>query len=213
MFAGMDFCPHCGARAARVVDEAGAPIPCPGCRGDMRPVQIGSTPMYECASCASVWLNGGIFTQLCLDRQERGAVAAFIDVGVTTSNVQATTGGRVRYVPCPQCRKLMNRENFGRRSGVVIDICKPHGVWFERGELHSVIAFIESGAFEVARKAEEKRKEDERQVLLKQFEASGHSLSLSRSIDIQIRVNKSGVLNTGGPPESELAQALRMLFS
>src|ERR1043166_6027645 len=179
----------------------------------MRPVQIGSTPMYECASCASVWLNGGIFTQLCLDRQERGAVAAFIDVGVTTSNVQATTGGRVRYVPCPQCRKLMNRENFGRRSGVVIDICKPHGVWFERGELHSVIAFIESGAFEVARKAEEKRKEDERQVLLKQFEASGHSLSLSRSIDIQIRVNKSGVLNTGGPPESELAQALRMLFS
>ena len=34
---------------------------------------------------------------------------------------------------------MMNRQNFGRRSGVIIDVCKGHGVWFEPGELSAVL--------------------------------------------------------------------------
>src|ERR1044071_4064983 len=149
MFAGMQFCPHCGARAARVVDESAPPLVCPGCRAAMHAVAVGSTPFHECTECASVWLETATFTQLCMDREQRSAIGALI--GAAPTDVNPTVGLAVRYVPCPTCTKVMNRENFGRRSGVVIDVCKQHGVWFERGELHSVIRFIESGAFTEAK--------------------------------------------------------------
>src|SRR3712207_7758487 len=29
----------------------------------------------------------------------------------------------VRYRPCPRCARIMNRVNFARRSGVILDIC------------------------------------------------------------------------------------------
>jgi len=35
----------------------------------------------------------------------------------------------------------MNRINFGRTSGVIVDVCKKHGTWFDGGELTQVIAF------------------------------------------------------------------------
>lgn len=35
----------------------------------------------------------------------------------------------------------MNRKNFGKQSGVLVDVCTMHGVWFDRGELDVVAAF------------------------------------------------------------------------
>jgi Zn-finger nucleic acid-binding protein len=54
------------------------------------------------------------------------------------------------YVPCPVCRELMIRRNFGVSSGVVVDVCSHHGVWFDRGELAQVLAFCASGALDEA---------------------------------------------------------------
>ena len=46
----------------------------------------------------------------------------------------------------------MNRVNFGRRSGVVVDVCKPHGTWFDAGELTQAIEWVSSGGLELAKK-------------------------------------------------------------
>jgi len=201
MFAGMQFCPHCGVKASRIVDDSAAPLPCPGCRGEMRAVQVGSTPMHECASCASVWLYGDTFMQLCQDRQERGAVASII-AGPASIGVVPTVGTGVRYVHCPTCKKVMNRENFGRQSGVVIDVCKTHGVWFERGELRSVLAFIDGGGLERARVRDEARKIQERVSLEQAFKESARA---THHTSFSVRIDSS--------PESLLVEALRGLFS
>ena len=50
----------------------------------------------------------------------------------------------IRYRPCPVCRQLMNRFNFARSSGVILDSCKPHGIWFDPDELRRIVAFIRS---------------------------------------------------------------------
>jgi Zn-finger nucleic acid-binding protein len=50
----------------------------------------------------------------------------------------------------------MNRKNFGGMSGVVVDVCKKHGTWFDEGELPRVLEFVASGGLERA-----KRREDE----------------------------------------------------
>jgi len=49
---------------------------------------------------------------------------------------------RVVYRNCPKCRSSMQRINFDRRSGVVIDSCKDHGVWFDAGELKRVAQYL-----------------------------------------------------------------------
>jgi Zn-finger nucleic acid-binding protein len=39
----------------------------------------------------------------------------------------------------------MERATFGARSNVVIDVCPPHGVWFDAGELAQALALAERG--------------------------------------------------------------------
>ncbi|MBC7853201.1 MAG: tetratricopeptide repeat protein, partial [Pirellulaceae bacterium] len=41
----------------------------------------------------------------------------------------------VRYLACPACHQRMNRKNFGGTSGIIADLCREHGTWFNRGEL------------------------------------------------------------------------------
>ena len=40
---------------------------------------------------------------------------------------------------------LMNRVNFGRRSGVVIDQCIKHGIWLDSGELTHLLEWKKAG--------------------------------------------------------------------
>ncbi len=48
---------------------------------------------------------------------------------------------------CPRCNKKMGRYNFGRYSGVVVDSCRKHGIWLDRGELRHIVDFLaERGA-------------------------------------------------------------------
>jgi Zn-finger nucleic acid-binding protein len=60
----------------------------------------------------------------------------------------------VHYLHCPVCAGLMNRQAFGRVSGVVVDVCRKDGVWFDAGELFEVVRFIESGGLARARERE-----------------------------------------------------------
>ena len=46
---------------------------------------------------------------------------------------------RTRYRSCVICGKLMHRRLYGRGSGVVIDTCRDHGIWFDHGELFDIL--------------------------------------------------------------------------
>lgn len=201
MFSGMQFCPHCGSKGSRVLEEEAATIGCPGCKAEMKAIRVGTTSFHECPSCAGSWLVAEAFTQLCTNREERGAVAAL--VGPTAGGTVRTVGGTVRYVQCPVCKKTMNRQNFGRRSGVVIDVCKGHGVWFDQRELQSVLAFVDGGGLEKARRVEHELEHDE------------HRRMNRATADAMAQSGFAG----GGlfPPRQEseglLTEALRLLFS
>jgi Zn-finger nucleic acid-binding protein len=48
------------------------------------------------------------------------------------------------------CDELMVRWNFGRSSGVLVDVCRKHGVWFDAEELAHVLRWIRSGNLHAA---------------------------------------------------------------
>jgi len=41
--------------------------------------------------------------------------------------------------------KKVNRQNFGERSGVVVDRCKAHGVWLDSGEFRRLAEWMKAG--------------------------------------------------------------------
>lgn len=63
----------------------------------------------------------------------------------------------VRYLPCVVCKKLMNRTIFAHVSGVLVDVCKNDGVWFDAGEIGKTIAFIEAGGLRRSKAFETQR--------------------------------------------------------
>jgi hypothetical protein len=65
----------------------------------------------------------------------------------------------------------MNRVNFASGAKVVLDICREHGTFFDRDELHRVVTFIQGGGLERAR-AREREALKEEQSRLRALQAS-----------------------------------------
>ena len=55
---------------------------------------------------------------------------------------------KVVYRNCPVCKEQMARRNFGKRSGVVVDICRKHGTWLDAGELNQLLKWSVAGGEE-----------------------------------------------------------------
>jgi Zn-finger nucleic acid-binding protein len=184
MFDGARYCPKCGAARTRVESEA-TTARCPACRNELQRVDVGSTPFLECTRCDGVWVDADVFERLCANRESQTAVLPHLTAGRPSSTLQ-----EVRYRPCVRCAKMMNRVNFGRSSGAVVDVCKGHGTFLDAGELHQIVAFIESGGLDRARaqkiedlKVEERKLQDLERKAQRFSAPHNRSPSAGRSFD------------------------------
>jgi Zn-finger nucleic acid-binding protein len=118
----------------------------------MNAVVIGNTNLRECPRCEGIWADAASLEQICQDREKQAAV-----LGMAAPLPEAADGEieqKIQYVPCPVCNKLMNRVNFAHCSHVVVDVCNPHGTWFDKDELRRIVEFIRAGGLEAARARE-----------------------------------------------------------
>src|SRR5262249_47279073 len=51
----------------------------------------------------------------------------------------------------------MLRKNFGESSGVIVDLCKHHGVWLDHRELERILAFVSAGGLLPSRERQARR--------------------------------------------------------
>lgn len=137
---------------------------CPRCGEPLHAVDVGSTPLLECPRCAGIWADNASLEAICADRDEQARVLGAAQMPPVS--LTGTVEKNIRYVPCPVCRKLMNRVNFARCSQVVVDVCKSHGTWFDRDELRRIVEFIRAGGLQVAREKEVRALEERRRQLL-----------------------------------------------
>lgn len=163
MFTGSRHCPHCGEAASRTAQTEAEPRKCPRCRVEMESVAVGQTHVRECRECNGLWVDVASFEQICASREQESVP---LGAAVFAQHAEAFSHpNRIRYVPCPECGQLMNRVNFARCSGVIIDVCKGHGSWFDSDELRQIIEFIRAGGLEAARAKEKREIENERRLL------------------------------------------------
>jgi Zn-finger nucleic acid-binding protein len=152
----------------------------------MLSLTIGATAVRECEQCMGLWLDVAAFEKLCADREQQSIVLGTASRAPSHAVGEAS---KVKYVPCPECLQLMNRINFARCSGVIVDICKGHGTWFDRDELSRIVEFIRGGGLEASRAREKAEiKEERRRLWEEQVAKDRHASGLGLKLDDEHRL-------------------------
>jgi len=153
------FCHHCGtALAPEPAPGAETEMVCPACqhgqRLSSRQVAAGQVAVLECGRCAGFWIGHEAFRGLVEKARKESLpdgttpetpqqlAAKF---GLPAGTAAPESGQGSFYRPCPECRALMVRKNYGHTSGVIIDLCREHGLWFDADELARILAWVRAG--------------------------------------------------------------------
>ena len=191
---GSLICPECYARnlddarfclGCGVAFDPQSPQPtlselrCPCCECWMTSREVGGLEVQECPKCFGLWAPENRFdalvdraTAAAQDRDLEGEPSApRVDGGNPLENA-------VEYRRCPVCDALMNRRNFQKRSGVIVDRCHEHGTWLDAHELERIAGFVLSGRAERASTIEqnEKAKRDANAARAASFRMQSSSL-------------------------------------
>lgn len=161
----------------------------------MHDVQIGETGLMECEKCHALWVDTATFEHICADRDTQSAVLG--QYGAPPPAPGAAP--EVKYRRCVACGTMMNRLNFSRVSGTIIDVCKGHGVFLDAGELHQIVIFLQSGGLDRARQRqidELKEEQDRLRSVQRQQELdAGQGLRSSSEIAVSSMWTASGLVN------------------
>ncbi len=193
-FQGAKHCQHCGASVeapARASDGKPSARSCPRCgsagtRNALTAHLVAETLVDECADCGGVWVDGAAFERVVKDKDRQAVLA--------TSQIAAPHGDAapkpqpMKYLKCPDCTQIMTRRNFGKRSGILVDVCTPHGIWFDSDELGAAVRFVMNGGLDETRRRE--LEEIERKLVDKRRQVTAMSTGMP--------VGAGGSQNPGG---------------
>ena len=143
------FCSHCAAvLSAESIAGEDTHLVCPVCPSDEKLLsrRLGreKISVLECQKCTGLWLGTESFRQL-KQRVARGAVnfSGALARKPAPQKLKKQQGPLYRY--CIRCSKMMARKQYAPGSGIIIDFCREHGIWFDSEELHHVLDWISKG--------------------------------------------------------------------
>jgi Zn-finger nucleic acid-binding protein len=103
---------------------------CPVCKDSMIILELNQVEVDFCPSCKGVWLDSGEL-ELLFRNEVDNTVDNLLHLKIDLQETKRR---------CPICKKKMDKVEF-ENSGIVIDKCKNnHGLWFDKGELHSLLS-------------------------------------------------------------------------
>lgn len=120
---------------------------CPRCDTPMQTISLktgGNLYIERCDLCFGLFFDPGEM-QILLENTVTGVFDINLQQLVNINKDRFQTQKEIKYVKCPVCQVLMNRVNFGRRSGVIIDQCKQHGIWLDSGEITHLMEWKKAG--------------------------------------------------------------------
>jgi Zn-finger nucleic acid-binding protein len=177
-------CGRCGQSLELEALLDATDAPCPRCKRALESSPEESGRINECPRC------GGIFVR----REALAEILAAAEIsGPMAAPTKPTAFTEVQYLPCPLCHASMNRTNFGKLSGVIVDVCKKHGTWFDAGELTRVVAFVASGGLRRTRARERDQQKEER---VREAEAQRTLATIRTRHDVERDVREWGEILT-----------------
>jgi Zn-finger nucleic acid-binding protein len=130
------FCQSCGRKIATAKKSA-SPLHCPACSKGEGGVSLefvtfeekGGSPeisLHICPQCEGAWAD-----ETTADRLLQKAA------GKRTGAKEPEAEDKP-YLFCPVCKEMMARKTPGQGKLPTLDICREHGIWFERGEIQEI---------------------------------------------------------------------------
>lgn len=141
----------------------------------MQTVDVGHSAKFlieKCQQCHGLFFDPGELEALLDAKVTDGARINYERIKELS---QTRPQHKITYRPCPVCTKMMNRVNFGTRSGVIIDRCREHGIFLDGGELRQLLEWRRAGGqllHERARKNKEKEKKKKEEAQKKKQAAT-----------------------------------------
>lgn len=143
------YCPQCsvplGGESIHAEDTAYA---CPVCAGDHRLSHrlLGKerASVLECTCCAGFWMSVDSFLLL----RDRVIRRSAVGPGSRKRQPPAATVRKQSgplYRHCIECGRMMARRQYVRGCGIIIDVCRDHGIWFDADELQQTLRWHEEG--------------------------------------------------------------------
>ncbi len=176
VFHGHKHCPECGSELdiAATTHTPSERI-CPRCDRGLHARRVGEIDCIvvdECGACLGVFLDHIAIKRVITDRA-RARAEALLGALPRAELHALPTAGQKMYLKCPICRTVMNRKLFATGAGVIVDVCRTHGTFFDVGELPQIIDFVMNGGLEQAQKKDIARlREQARQELAQAQNAS-----------------------------------------
>jgi Zn-finger nucleic acid-binding protein len=205
-------CMECGvALSAQALFALEESVRCPRCKGELHARGLANGSLVECARCGGMWMGHEDFVRVCAAAESENLAEKF---HLVDPPAPVAAQAQLAYLPCVVCKELMNRRNYASASGVILDLCKPHGVWLDHGEIDKVLDFIRRGGLERARRREIERLEDQRRRLrADQSAASGASSVMEAGFGARARGRENHLGWGVDLAASVAAEALLALFS
>ncbi len=120
---------------------------CPHCETSLQTIQLdfyGPFLIERCKSCFGLFFDNGELETL-LDNSVSNVSNINLTLIKNINKDRFQSQQKVKYVKCPVCSVLMNRVNYGHRSGVIIDQCKKDGIWVDSGEITHLMEWKKAG--------------------------------------------------------------------
>jgi len=136
---------------------------CPRCDIPLKTIDLklnGTFLIERCEKCFGLFFDPGELEALL---EATVSNVFLIDkIGLDSINLRRQPAEYpISYIKCPVCSQLMYRVNFGARSGVIIDRCKPHGVWLDGGELRHLFEWMKMGGKLLDQERQEQTRKEE----------------------------------------------------
>ncbi len=153
-------CTYCGHRidvdlqgsSRSIVENDLYSLQCPDCELSLEPLIIesnngtngGSLSVNRCSRCLGLFVQRSILDTILATKVRQPSDIDY-QLLANLENSNRSSSRSWRYRPCPVCRSLMNRKLHGKRSGVIVDSCRDHGLWLDAGELRQLMEWTRAG--------------------------------------------------------------------
>lgn len=106
---------------------------CPACKNPMVILELNQVEIDYCSECKGIWLDNGEL-DLIFSTSDRKEISKSFSIKNDFDEIKRR---------CPNCKKKMDKVEF-ESTGIIIDKCiDEHGVWFDSGELKSILKTAE----------------------------------------------------------------------
>lgn len=106
---------------------------CPACKNPMVIIELNQVEIDYCTSCKGIWLDRGEL-DLIFSSNDKKEISKSFSIKDDLDEIKRR---------CPICKKKMDKVEF-ESTGIIIDKCvDDHGIWFDSGELKSILKTAE----------------------------------------------------------------------